>query len=120
DAALVAGRDLANVVLEAAQARDLALVDHGVVTQQTRERAAHDLAVDHARARDHAGAADAEGLTHLGAAHRALANRRLEHALERLADLIDGIVDDRVEPHVDAFALGELRGLRLRTDVEAD
>ena len=33
---------------------------------------------------------------------------RLEHALESGLDLFDGLVDDRVVPHVDALALGEI------------
>src|SRR3712207_8176417 len=44
---------------------------------------------------------------------------RLEHALEGRLDLLDRLVDDRVVPDVDALAAGELGGLALGPDVEA-
>ncbi len=45
---------------------------------------------------------------------------RLEHALEGRLDLLDGLVDHRVVPDLDALAVGQLRRLALRADVEAD
>src|SRR3712207_2531769 len=45
---------------------------------------------------------------------------RLEHALEGRLDLLDRLVDDRVVPDVDALAGGELGGLALGPDVEAE
>jgi hypothetical protein len=45
---------------------------------------------------------------------------RLEHALQRGLDLVDRLVDDRVVPHVDAFALGQLAYPLGGLDVEAD
>src|SRR3712207_9060602 len=44
---------------------------------------------------------------------------RLEHALEGRLDLLDRLVDDRVVPDVHALAVGELGGLTLGSDVEA-
>ena len=46
--------------------------------------------------------------------------RRLEQALHGVAHVVEGVVDDRVEADVDAFALGGGGRLRLRPDVEAD
>ena len=44
-------------------------------------------------------------LAHLGDAEHDLALFRREHALERRAHVFDRLVDDVVEPNVDAFAL---------------
>ena len=44
----------------------------------------------------------------------------LEQALERVAHVVQGLVDDGVEPDVDALALGQRGGLRLGAHVEAD
>ena len=38
----------------------------------------------------------------------------------RLLHVVDGVVDDRVEPDVDALVLGDLLRLALRAHVEAD
>src|SRR6202035_4994048 len=54
DAAFQSGDDFLDVVLEALQPRDLALVDQLAVARQLRGRAARDLAVLHPRAGDDA------------------------------------------------------------------
>src|SRR5699024_6562477 len=45
---------------------------------------------------------------------------RLEHALERALDIVDGVVNHRVELHVHALAVREFGDTFGRTDVEAD
>ena len=46
--------------------------------------------------------------------------RRLEQAGHGLLDLVDDLVDDRVEADVDLLAFGEVRGVALGPHVEAD
>src|SRR3712207_7261687 len=65
DAALVAGRDLAHVVLHAPQRADPAVIDHGAVAHEPHARAAGDLAVAHVGAGDGADARGLEDLQHL-------------------------------------------------------
>src|SRR3954471_4684850 len=122
DAALEARLDLGHVVLEAAQRAQLALVDHHVVAQQARlrlARALDDAVGDHA-AGDGAELRRLEDLPHLGRAEPHFLERRLEDAGHRLLDLVGHVVDDRVQPHVDLLALGDLRGVAIRPHVEAD
>src|SRR5690606_16970439 len=62
DAALVPGRDLADVVLEAAQRSDAALPDLHRIAHQADLRVADDLALGDVAAGDDADLRDAEGL----------------------------------------------------------
>ena len=62
----------------------------------------------------------AEDLAHLGGAELHLLVLRLEHALEGRLDVVDRLVDDRVEAHVDALAVGQLLDALRVLDVEAD
>src|SRR3954452_25155211 len=72
DAALVALRHLARVLLEAPQRADPAGPDHGAVAHEPDGRvAAHDAA-RHITAGDRADARGAEGLAHFGGADRGL------------------------------------------------
>ena len=61
DAALEAGRDLADVVLEAAERGDAAVVDDGAVADQADLGAAPDRSVDHVAAGDRPDAGGLEG-----------------------------------------------------------
>src|SRR4030095_4603497 len=45
---------------------------------------------------------------------------RLEQAGHRLLDLVDDVVDDRVETNVDLLALGHVAGVPIGPDVEAN
>src|SRR5690606_27946871 len=45
---------------------------------------------------------------------------RLEHALERVLDVFESVVDDRVEPDIHAFPHRTVAGLRIGAHVEAD
>ena len=74
----------------------------------------------HQRTGDVADARHPEHLADLGGTELHLFELGLEHALERSLDLVDGLVDDRVVPDVDALALGRLARLALGPDVEAD
>src|SRR6266849_9428793 len=97
DAALVAASDLASVLLEALQARDPPVVHDHVVAQEACLRAAHDLAVGHEATRHLPDARNDEGLTDLGASQHLLLERRLEQPFQRVAQLVQGLVDDGVE-----------------------
>src|SRR3712207_653981 len=120
DTALVALADLGHVVLEATQRLDGEVVgdDHAVADQPGLR-----VPVDRPAADDGTGdVADArhpEDLADLRRAELDLLVLRLEHALEGRLDLLDRLVDDRVVPDVDALAVGQLGGLTLGPDVEA-
>src|SRR3954453_12423107 len=120
DTALVALADLGDVVLEPAQRIDGQVVgDDDAVADQPGLRVTDDRAATDDRTRDVADARHPEDLADLRRAELDLLVLRLEHALEGRLDLLDRLVDDRVVPDVDALAVGELGGLPLGPDVEA-
>src|SRR4051794_40277968 len=120
DTALVTLADLGRVVLEPAEGLHRQVVgDHGTVTHQPRLRVADDRAAADERARDVADPRHPEDLADLRRAELHLLVDGLEHALESGLDLVDGLVDDRVVPDVHPLAVGELGGLTLGPDVEA-
>src|SRR4051794_15601950 len=120
DTALVALADLGDVVLEPAQRLDGQVVgDDDAVADQPGLRVTDDRAATDDRTRDVADARHPEDLADLRGAELDLLVLGLEHALEGRLDLLDRLVDDRVVPDVDALAVGELGGLTLGPDVEA-
>ena len=62
----------------------------------------------------------AEDRTHLDLADRLLDLLGREHALHRVAQLLEGAVDDRVGADLDALAVGDGRRVAHRAHVEAD
>src|SRR4051812_16474938 len=120
DTALVALADLGDVVLEAAQRLDGEVVgDDDAVADDPGLRVPVDRAGPDDGTSDVADARHAEDLADLRRAERDLLVLRLEHALEGRLDLLDRLVDDRVVPDVDTLAVGQLGGLPLGPDVEA-
>src|SRR3954452_16733492 len=118
---LVTVADLGDVVLLPLQRRDGdGLGHHDVVADEPCLGVAPDDAGGYEAASDVADLRRPEDRPDLGAAEFALLVDRLEHALQRSLDLVDGLVDHRVVPDVDALAVGQLGGLALRADVEAD
>src|SRR6476660_4415498 len=120
DTALVALADLGRVVLEPAEGLHRQVVgDHGTVTHEPCLRVADDRAAADQRTGDVADLGHPEDLADLRRAELDLLVDGLEHALESGLDLVDRLVDDRVVPDVDTLAVGQLGGLALRPDVEA-
>src|SRR6478672_4033726 len=119
--ALVAVAHLGDVVLLSAQRlhRDV-LRDHHVVAQQPRLGITPDGARRDEATRDVADLRRPEDGADLGAAEFPLLVDRLEHALQRALDLVDGLVDHRVVADLHALAVGQLGGLALGADVEPD
>ena len=121
DTALEALGDLLHVVLEAAQAGELARPDHDVVADEARLGGALDQRRSitmqpatvpiFAMLKTWRTSAVPSGLLDLG---------RGQQAFHRRADVVDGVVDDVVEADLDALALGERGGLAGRAHVEAD
>src|SRR6478735_8638415 len=113
--------DLGRVVLLPLERGEVQVVRHdGAVADQAHLGVASDQAAgDHATG-DVADLGAAEDRTDLRLSQGGLFELRLEHALERSLDLLDGLVDHRVVPDLHALALGQLRRLALRADVEAD
>src|SRR6476646_1162651 len=120
DAALEAGRDLADVVLHAPHRLDLAGVDDDVLAQQAEARAAADDARRDHRACHRADLRRHEHRPDLGRADRLLALLVGEHAGHRRLDLVDRVVNDVVVADVDAIVLGELPRPGIGANVEAD
>src|SRR5690606_1926462 len=121
DTALEALADLRDVVLLAAQGVDGEVVpDDDAVPQHAGLGIAPDDTGADDRAGDVADLGGAEHLADLRGAQLDLLVLRLEHALERLLDVLDRLVDDRVVPDVDTLAVGELLHPLGGPDVEAD
>src|SRR6478609_7769275 len=121
ETALEALADLGGVVLLALQRCQVQAVrdDVAVADQAHLGVAPDDTTGDHA-ARDVADLGAAEDRADLRLTQGRLLELRLEHALERRLDLLDGVVDHRVVADLHTLALGQLRRLALRADVEAD
>ena len=117
--ALKAGGDLLGSVLEPLQGANLALVDDDVVPEHPDLGISRDLAVlDHA-AGDGADGADLVGHADLGVADDGLLELGRQHALHSGLDLVNGVVDDPVEPHIHVGPLAVGLGGGVGTDVEA-
>src|SRR5688500_18446509 len=69
---------------------------------------------------DVAEAADLEDLAHDCLTVRNVTVDRLQHALQRLLDVLDQVVDDAVLPDLDVLLLSKLFGAGIRLRVEAD
>src|SRR4051794_34611496 len=120
DTALVTLANLGRVVLEPAEGLHRQVVgDHGTVTHEPRLRVADDRAAADQRTGDVADPRHPEDLADLRRTELHLLVDGLEHALEGGLDLVDGLVDDRVVPDVHTLAVGQLGGLTLGPDVEA-
>src|SRR3954454_5449127 len=121
DTALEALADLGGVVLEPLERLDRQVVpDDLAATRHAGLRVPADEARPHDRAGDVAELRRAEDLAHLGGTELHLLVLRLEHALEGRLDVVDRLVDDRVEAHVDALAVRQLLDALRVLDVEAD
>src|SRR5690606_36884822 len=120
DTALEAGADLADVVLEAPQAGDGALVDLLAAAVHAGLGAAPDHALEHVGAGDVADARHLEHRAHLGAAQRALLVLGLDLAPDHLLHVLDEVVDDPVGLHRDAAALGGLDHAAGRVHAEGE
>src|SRR5450756_1149085 len=121
DTALEALANLDHIILESTQTGDLdALGDDGTATDDPCLGAALDLTGADQRTGDVAEIGRLEDLAHLGGAQLDLFVLRLKHALERCLDVLDRRVDDRVEAHVHALAVGQLGHSLGRLHVEAD
>ena len=103
DAALVVLLDLADVVAEAAQRLDPVGGDHLAAAPDAGVAATDDPAVGDERAGDDRALADPDDLADLRPTLDDLDDLRLEQALERGLDVVGQLVDDVVEPDVDAL-----------------
>src|SRR6478752_3352284 len=121
DAAFEALADLGDVVLEPAERIDLqVVVEHHTTAQQPGPGIPADLPGPHDAAGDVAELGRPEDLPDLRRTGLHLLELGLEQTLERLLDLVDGLVDDRVVADVDTLAVGQLLHPAHRLDVEAD
>src|SRR3954454_20147946 len=93
DAALEAGGDLSHVVVEAPQAGDRRVVDDGAVAHDADLGAAADVAVGDVGAGDRADPRGAERLAGPARADRLLDLLGLEHALHRVTQVVERLVD---------------------------
>ena len=119
-AAFLPHRHFVDVVLEALELRELALVDDDVVADETDLGAALDLAFGDAAAGDLAVLRNREDFENFCVAEECLAQLRIEHTRKRALDVIDEIVDHRIVTDLNASALGFIARLLVGADVKAD
>src|ERR1700722_6749638 len=120
DAALEARRDLAHIVLEAAQRVDGALPNDGALAQEADLRAAGDLAVAHVTPGHGADPGHPEHLAHLGLARDDLLVDRREQSEHGRLDVLEQLVDDLVGPDLDVGRLGQLTRALVGAHVDPD
>src|SRR5262245_10673496 len=105
DAALEASCDLAHIVLKALQTVGARLDQLLAAAQDPHLIVAMYCPVEDHAACDITSPRDAEDLTNFGVTVDDIAKHRLEHALERLFDVLDQVVDHAVIADLDAFEL---------------
>src|SRR5579872_56388 len=120
DAAFHAVGDLAGIVLEAAKRPDFAFEDDHVVAQQSDFGVAFDQPIDDRAAGHGANFWNAEGLANFGASLIGFFDGRFEQAGHGALDLILQFVNDRVQPDVDLFLIGQFLRLAFGAHVEPD
>src|SRR5580658_4921860 len=119
DAALEALGDFTDVVLEALQARNLAIESDDALAHEAHLRGADDLAFGHV-APCNGDTLDLEDLPNLGLAVVLLDERGRQEAFHGPLHLSQGIVDDRVKAYLDLVLFGQDARLSRGTDVESD
>ena len=119
DAALHAVADFVDLILEAAQRFEAAVIHGLAVAQHAGALLALHGAIGDDGTADEA-FVDLEDLLHASVAEHLLAGERIQQALHGFFDLVDEFVDDGVELHLHAFAFRGDERLVLYLDVEAD
>ena len=120
-AALLARRDLVDLVLEAFERGERAqFQNHDVVADDPDLGPLADHAFGHPATGDLAGLGDVEHLQHRGVAEEGFALQRGQHAREHALHVVEQVVDDGIVADLDAFALGQVAGLFRGADVEAE
>src|SRR5688500_3488249 len=120
DAALEPFAHFLDVVLEAAQRGDVAVVDlDGVANHPHAALAIYYAAANRAAGND-AHLRNLEQLAHFSLAEHDFALFGPEHSFESGPDVFHRLIDDLVELDVDAFALGGSAGVVVRPYVETD
>src|SRR6266852_3303697 len=120
DAALESGQHFVDIVLEALETLDLALVDRFVVSQDLGGRPACDLAVHYPRPGDNAQLRDLDRREHFGATLPDLDEGRLVETLDGPLDVVGDVEDDVVAADVHLLPLGGLLSERISLDVKGD
>ena len=118
-AALLAGRHLLHLVLEALEGGERAFVDHDVVADEPDLGAALHLALGDAAARDLADLGDVEHLQDARIAQEDLADHRSQQARHGGLNVVHEIVDDVVVADLDARLVRGRLGLHVGAHVEA-
>src|SRR5690554_2066641 len=118
DAALEAGRNFTDVVLEAAQLGDAALVNLAPVAGEPCLGATADQTVGHVGAGDVAFTGNTDDLTHGGVADDLLLELGFDLTADHALDVFDQLVDDLVRAQRDALPFGGLDHAAWRVDAE--
>jgi len=120
DAALVALRHLAHIILAAPNGLDEPGEDRLAAALDAHLRRADDLAIGDAAAADNDLTPNLEELHHLGVAVHLLAIDWLQQTLEGRLDVLDELVDDVVRANIHALDAGEPLRRRVHLHVEGD
>ena len=109
-----------DVVFAVAQGSDFACILDFSVSDKTCLRSANDFTVTDVATCDSADSAALESFTHFRRTENDLFELGIEHALDRLFDVLDCVVNDVVESDVDFLLRGELFCVVVGAHVEAD
>src|SRR5918994_2917187 len=120
DAALEPFAHLTDVILEAAERPDPAVVRDDTVPDDAGARVPGDRPLDDVRPGHEPDPRNAEERADLRTPELGLALFGLQHAAHGIADVVDRVVDHAVQANVHALLLGQVPGLHVRADVEPD
>src|SRR3970282_2864131 len=119
DAALIAVLDLADILLEAPERRNLPLMDDPAIPDEAHGSIPEHLPLADKAASDRPEPGDAECGPDLGPGPGPFDKLQLQHPLHPLLDLGDRTVDHVVEPDPHPFPLGQSLRLRMGPDSKA-
>src|SRR5687768_13570843 len=106
DTAFVALLHFANIVFETTERSQPSLIHHHIVTNHPNARACpSNRSIDHVGSGNRAGLGHGEHLPDFRPAEHALFERGFQQPFHRRFDIVQGIVNNRVEPDVDVFLL---------------
>src|SRR5213594_1247290 len=100
DTAFITTRNLGCILLKSLQRCDLALEDHDVIPQQADLGGTSNFAVRDIAARDGSGLRNSERVANVRGAEIRLFENGFQNTLHRAFDLVDDVIDDRVEADI--------------------
>ncbi len=120
DSALKPAANFVSIVLKALQRNNPAGINDRIIPQHAHFRIALDDAILHIRPGNHPGTLDAESIPHFSPAQINFLDHRREQPGHSLLQFVAQLVNNRVQPNINAFLLRQISSLSFRANPEPD